>query len=60
MLQNLHSHLLGRQVIEALDLVFRVSVIHSDKNSPVVHYPSISEGLGKLEGEDSIQLEAKP
>ena len=57
--RNLHKNLLGRPAIEALDLVVRVRAV---QESPVVRYPSLFEGLGKLDGEYSIRLEegAKP
>ena len=57
--RNLHKNLLRRPAIEALDLVVRVGAV---QESPVFCYPSLFEGLGKLDGEYSIRLEegAKP
>ena len=60
--KDLHRHLLGRPAIKVLDLAARVGVVEEDEKSPVARYPNLFTGLGKLDGEYSIQLEdgAKP
>ena len=55
--ENLHKHLLGRPAIEALDLVVRVGAVIDSMRDPGSRYPSLFQGLGKLEGEYTIQLE---
>ena len=59
--EGLHKHLLGRPAIEALTVVTRVRSVQGGV-SPIKRYPQLFTGLGKLEGEYSIQLEegAKP
>ena len=58
--ESLHKHLLGRPAIEALNLVSRVQKV--EEGTPAQRYPELFVGLGKLEGEYTIQLEenAKP
>ena len=60
--KDLHRHLLGRPANKALDLAARVGAVGEDEKSPVARYPNLFTGLGKLDGEYSIQLEdrAKP
>ena len=60
--EDLHRHLLGRPAIEALDLVIRVGSVRESTKSPVVHYPNLFRGLGKLNGAYTIELKegAKP
>ena len=60
--KDLHRHLLGHPAIKALDLAARVGAVGEDEKSPVARYPNLFTGLGKLDGEYSIQLEdgAKP
>ena len=53
---KLHKQLLGRPAIEALKVVTRVQRIKGSE-SPVDRFPQLFKGLGKLEGEYSIQLE---
>ncbi len=59
--QRLSRSLLGRPVIESLDLVRRVQTIHS-KEDLLQHFPKLFDGLGKLEGEYKIRLkdDARP
>ena len=60
--EGLHKQLLGRPAIQALELAVRVHGVQESNLSPVARYPSLFRGLGKLEGDYSIQLEegAKP
>ena len=60
--EDLHKHLLGRPAIKALDLVVRMGSVRESTKSPVIRYPNLFRGLGKLNGEYKIQLEegAKP
>ena len=60
--RNLHKQLLGRPAIEALELAVRVGPIEVGEKSPVEQFPKLFTGLGKLEGDYSIQLreDAKP
>ena len=53
---KLHKQLLGRPAIEALKVVMLVQTIKGSE-SPVDRFPQLFKGLGKLEGEYSIQLE---
>ena len=57
---SLHKYLLGRPAIEALNLVSRVQKV--EEGTPAQRNPELFVGLGKLEGEYTIQLEenAKP
>ena len=50
-------YLHGRPAIKALDLAARVGAVGEDAKSPVARYPNLFTGLGKLDGEYSIQLE---
>ena len=54
---KLHKQLLGRPAIEALKVVTRVQTIKGSER-PVDRFPQLFKGLGKLEGEYSIQQEA--
>ena len=51
--------LLGQPAIEALNLIMRVGEVHNTLDSEGVgrEFPQLFEGLGKLEGEYTIQLE---
>ena len=53
---------LGRPAIKALDLAAHVGAVQEDEKFPEAHYSNLFTGLGKLDGEYSIQLEegAKP
>jgi len=55
--KNLHKHLLGCSAIEALDLVVRVRSVQCNAKDAVDRYPNLFRGLGKLNGEYTIQLE---
>ena len=52
--EQLHRQLLGRPAIEALNLVARVKSVCSGRT--VAKFPGLFKGLGKLEGEYTIQL----
>ena len=54
--------LLGQPAIRALDLVHRVRGISNAPKRVIDNFPQLFKGLGKMEGEYSIQLEegAKP
>ena len=54
--ENLHKHLLGRPAIEALDLVVGVRSVQFSTKDAVDRYPNLFRGLGKLDGEYTIQL----
>ena len=60
--EGLHRQLVGRPAIQALDLAIRVAAVGEGNKSPFARYPSLFQGLGKLEGAYTIQLEegAKP
>lgn len=60
--EGLHRPLLGRPAIESLQLVQRVRGIQTGKLDPVQQFPSLFQGLGKLQGEYAIKLQegAKP
>ena len=53
---ELHRNLLGQPAIEGLGLITRVDNVEKG-NTPATQFPHLFEGLGKLEGEYSIQLE---
>ena len=55
--EGLHRQLVGRPAIQALDLAIRVAAVGEGNKSPVARYPSLFQGLGKLEGAYTIQLE---
>ena len=52
---------LGRQAIKQLGLIRRIAAVDKLGQNPVEHYkqqfPSLFRGLGKLEGEYTIQLQ---
>ena len=52
-----HRHLLGCPAIKALDLAAHVGAVQEDEKSPEARYPNLFTGLGKLDGDYSIQLE---
>ena len=59
--ENLKEPLLGRQAIDALNLVQKVETIHSDHSASIEQeaktmYPNLFKGLRELEGEFSIKL----
>ena len=56
MVDKLHKQLLGRPAIKALKVVTQVQTIKGSE-SPMERFPQLFKGLGKLEGEYSIQLE---
>ena len=60
--QDLHKHLLGCPAIKALDLAIRIAAVRGGSESPFYRYPALFQGLGRLEGDYSIQLKegAKP
>ena len=60
--EDLHRPLLGRPAIDSLQLVQRVRGVQTGKLDPVQQFPSLFQGLGKLQGEYSIKLQegAKP
>jgi len=53
--KRLHRSLLGRPAIESLGLVKRVGNVE-DHLDPVKQFPTLFQGLGKLEGEYTIKL----
>ena len=53
--EKLQKALLGKPVIEALNLVARVNAIKKGEDIPN-KYPALFTGLGTLEGEYHIQL----
>ena len=59
--KELSKPLLGRPAIEQLGLIRRVAVVNK-QGPPAEQFPSLFQGLGKLEGEYTIQLQdgAKP
>jgi hypothetical protein len=60
--ENLHENLLGWPAINELGLIARIGNVEEEAKSPITEFPHLFEGLGKLEGEYTIQLEdgAKP
>ena len=52
--EKLHKPLLGRPAIEALGLLARVRSVKQEK--PIECFPQLFQGLGRLQGEYSIQL----
>lgn len=61
--KGLAKSLLGRPTIERLDLLKRVSAVSGTSGlSPRDEFPSLFQGLGKLEGEYTIELkeDARP
>ena len=56
--KELRRHLLGRPAIETLDLAVRIGIVKGEeRQSPINQFPSLFQGLGKLEGEYSIKLQ---
>ena len=51
---KLHKPLLGRPAIEALGLLARVRSVNQEK--PIECFPQLFQGLGRMQGEYSIQL----
>ena len=60
--KEVHKPLLGQPAIEALGLVQRIRGIRTKQLNPVEQFPSLFQGLGKLQGQYSIKLQegAKP
>ena len=54
-LDKMHTPLLGRPAIEALGLLVRVRSVEQER-SPIQRFPDLFKGLGKMEGEYTIQL----
>ena len=52
--EKLHKPLLGRPAIEALGLLARVRSVNQEK--PIECFPQLFQGLGRMQGEYSIQL----
>ena len=59
---NLHTALLGRPAIGNLNLVRRIDAIKKTSQSVFEQFPSVFNGLGKIEGNYTIKLQedAKP
>lgn len=59
--KTLHRNLLGQPAIEKLGVVARIQSV-KEKKDWIAEYPHLFEGLGKLEGEYTVQLQddAKP
>ena len=55
--KGLNKPLLGRPAIEELRLVRRVAAIDKEP-SPMEQFPALFQGLGKLQGDYTIQLQA--
>ena len=55
--KRLTKSLLGRPTIQDLDLVKLVAVVGQHHLSPKDQFPSLFQGLGKLEGEYTIELQ---
>ena len=55
--EGLHKPLLGRPAIESLQLVQRVREVQSGKLNPIQQFPSLFNGLGKLQGEYTIKIQ---
>ena len=49
--------MLGRPAIESLQIVQRVQGVQTGKLNPVQRFPSLFQGLGKLQGEYTIKLQ---
>ncbi len=60
--EKLHKNLLGQPAIEGLGLIARVGNVKEKNKYPIAEHPHLFEGLGKLKGEYTIQLDegAKP
>ena len=60
--EGLHRPLLGRPAIESLQIMQRVQGIVSGKLNPIEQFPSLFQGLGKMQGQYTIKLQegAKP
>ena len=60
--RGLNQALVGRPVIEALELVVKVEPVQSYKEGVILKFPHLFSGLGKLEGAYTIALneDAKP
>ena len=60
--EGLNRPLLGRPAIEALGLVARLATVDKLELRPATQFPALFHGLGKLQGEYTIQLQegAKP
>ena len=52
---ELHKPLLGRPAIEALGLLARIRNVKQEK-TPVERFPQVFQGLGRIQGEYTIQL----
>ena len=53
---KLRQPLLGRPAIEALGLLARIREIETANSNPIEQFPGLFSGLGKMEGEYTIQL----
>ncbi len=60
--RGLTKPLLGRPAIKQLHLIRRIAAVEKRDLTPAEQFPSLFEGLGKLEGEYTVQLQegAKP
>ena len=54
--KDLHTSLLGRPAIEALNLIVRVDAVDTGEKYKAA-FPKLFEGLGSIPGEYTIQLE---
>ena len=57
MVDHLQKNLLGQPAIDALRLVARVREVNGVEQEVIQKCPKLFEGLGKLKGEYTIQLE---
>ena len=54
--ENLCKQLLGCPAVEALELAVRIEAV-GERRSPIDQFPTLFQGLGKLEGEYLIKLQ---
>ncbi len=54
--KGLHKPLLGRPAIEALGLVQWIRSVQGENGSPEEQFPSLFQGLGRLQGDYTIDL----
>ena len=60
--KGLSKSLLGQPAIEQLHLIQQIGVVNSQSLDPYTEFPELFTGLGKMEGDYTIQLKegAKP
>lgn len=61
-MKGLNKPLLGQPAVAELKLVQRVAAVNHEELSPMEQFPALFEGLSKLQGNYTIQLQegAKP